>query len=313
MKTASALSDLIKSKPVPKEVPNKVISHSQFSMYNNCQYQWYLRYVQKLKPFSGSINTVFGTSMHEVVQKYLEIMYTKSIKKADELDLEGMLQIRLIENYAKERISNHDTDFTTQDEMTEFYEDGVAILRWFKTHRAQFFTSRGITLLGIEVPIMQPTDANPNVFITCYLDWVLHDETDDTIVIYDGKTSARGWKDDREKKDKVKLAQGRFYKEYFSRQFEIPQDKITVAFFIMKRKIWEQSEWPQPRISVFRPACGPSKMKEANFMLRQFIDECFTKEGEYNIDRIYTKSPGHACKYCPFSNDLSICDQKNNS
>lgn len=309
-KSPVLLSEIIKSKPVPTEVQQKVVSFSQFSTYSQCQYQWYLRYVQKIKPFSSTINTVFGTAMHEVLQEYLRVMYSISIKKADEIDLESMLQERLSETYLKEKESNNGEDFSSQEEMIEFYEDGIAILKWFKAHRAAFFTTKGYTLLGIEIPIMQPTDANPKVYITCFLDWVIYDEEDKTILIFDGKTSRNGWKDNKEKKDKVKIAQGLFYKRYFSKQYEVPEEDITIAFFIMRRKVWEQADWPTPRISVFRPACGVSKVKEANNMLAQFINEAFTPEGKYNVSREWPKNPGDSCKYCPFNSNLELCDMK---
>jgi hypothetical protein len=309
-KTPSALADIIKSIPVPTEVTQKVISHSQFSTYSKCAYHWKLRYIDKIKLFSGDINACFGTSMHEVFQEYLKVMYTISAKKADSINLEDLLFERLMFNYAKEREDNKGQDFSSQEELDEFYEDGVAILRWFKAHRLTFFSIKGMKLIGIEIPLMVPTDANPNVFLNGFLDLVFYDEDRGNIIIYDIKTSTRGWKDNKEKKDKIKLAQVLWYKRYFAKQYEIPEDDIEVVFLIVKRKIWENCDYPQPRASVYRPACGTAKVREANHSMAQFINECFTPEGQYNIDRDYPKNPGYSCTYCPFKNDSSLCDQK---
>lgn len=310
IKTSLALSDLIKSKPVPDEVENKVISHSQFTVYNSCPHQWRLRYINKIKPFSGSIHTVFGTSMHETLQEFLKIMYEVSAKAAEAMDMETYLQERFAFNYAKEREANDGIDFSSLEEIQEFFEDGVAILRWFVTRRSEFFSVRGMKLLGIEVHIMQPTDANPNVFVTQFLDFILYDEDTQKIIIYDIKTSTRGWKADKEQKDKTKIGQLLMYKKYFAKQYEVPLDDIEIVFFILKQKIWEKSDWPQPRIQVFRPAHGTAKINEASFAMQKFVQECFTPDGQYNEERSYSKSPGYACKYCPFNSDFDLCDQR---
>ena len=309
-KTPSALSDIIKSKPVPDEVPFKTISHSQFSVYNSCPHHWRLRYINKIKPFTGSINTVFGTAMHETLQEFLRIMYSESAKAAESMDLETYLQERFAFNYAKEREANSGNDFSSLEEIQEFFEDGVAILRWFVNRRAEFFSVRGMKLLGIEIHVMQPTDANPNVFLTGFLDIVFFDEDTKKVIIYDIKTSRMGWKSDREQKDKAKVAQILLYKKYFSKQYEINPEDIEVVFFILKRKIWANSDFPIPRIQVFRPAHGSAKMREADFMLKKFVDECFTPDGQYNEERDYPKIPGKSCTYCPFRFDLSLCDQR---
>ena len=38
---------------------------------------WKLNYVDKLGTYTDSIHTMFGTSMHEVIQDYLEMMYNQ--------------------------------------------------------------------------------------------------------------------------------------------------------------------------------------------------------------------------------------------
>lgn len=310
-KSLSSLSEIIKSMPVPEKVENKTISHSQYTIYKACPHQWQLRYVQKIRPFSGSIHTVFGTAMHETLQEYFRVMYTVSIKAADDIDMEELLMTRFLFNYEKEIISNEGIHFSTEEEFLEFYNDGLLIIHWLKGHRAKFFSTRGYQLLGIEIPIMQPTDVNPKIYIKCFLDMVLGDTDLKKIIIYDFKTSTRGWKDDREKKDPKKIAQILWYKKYFAKQYEVSEDDIEVVFFILKRKIWEQAEFPQPRVQVFRPAAGVQKMKAAEYEMQKFVEECFTPEGEYNTERDYPKTPSTwSCKYCPFLNDDNLCDKQ---
>ena len=58
----------------------KSISYSQFALWEQCPYSWKLQYVDKALPFTDNIYTLFGTSMHEVLQEYLKVMYSKSIQ-----------------------------------------------------------------------------------------------------------------------------------------------------------------------------------------------------------------------------------------
>ena len=68
------------------------ICYSQISMFNECPLRWKLNYIDNLSISESSIHLIFGTAMHEVLQTYLEVMYNDSIKNADLLNLEEMLQ-----------------------------------------------------------------------------------------------------------------------------------------------------------------------------------------------------------------------------
>ena len=110
------------------------ISYSQLSMYNECPLRWKLNYIDKLRISESSIHLIFGTAMHEVIQTYLEVMYNDTAKNADLLDLNEMLKDKLIEqfNIAKERDGKAPC---TKEEIQEFFEDGVEILKFVKSKK----------------------------------------------------------------------------------------------------------------------------------------------------------------------------------
>ena len=54
-------------------------------------YYFFLQYKDKIKRFSSSIHTVFGTAIHEVIQHYLDVMYETSGAEADRIDLEDRM------------------------------------------------------------------------------------------------------------------------------------------------------------------------------------------------------------------------------
>jgi hypothetical protein len=64
----------------------KMISYSQFSMYNECPKKWSLQYVEGHKQFTSTIHTVFGTALHEVIQHYLTVMYEQNGVQADKIN-----------------------------------------------------------------------------------------------------------------------------------------------------------------------------------------------------------------------------------
>ena len=53
------------------------------------------------------------------------------------------------------------------------------------------------------------------------------------------------------------------YKYFFSKQFDIPIENIDIQFFIVKRKIWEESEYPMKRVQEFAPPSGKNKTNKA--------------------------------------------------
>jgi len=292
----------------PKEVDYRyqsTVSYSQYSMWRRCPHQWALAYLKGLAPYTASIHTIFGTAVHETMQHYLQVMYDQSGAAADREDIVGLFNERFKSIY-KSEFEKTKQHFSNPDEMREFYEDGVNILEWFKKHRSQFFTTRNVVLLGIEMPLM--VGLSKNLYLKGYIDFVLYDKDLDKVYIYDIKTSRSGW-NDKAKKDDIKLAQILLYKEYFAKQYNIDVDKIEVEFFILKRKIWENDSFTIPYISSFKPPSGKIKRKQAAEKFSAFLTECFDSEGKM-INKEYNKIVSKdSCTYCPFNNNKELCDK----
>jgi hypothetical protein len=283
----------------------KSVSYSQYSLWASCPHKWYLTYVENKQPYQASIHTVFGTAFHETLQSYITTMYNESGAAADKMDLETLFQERFREVYAKEYQASG-AHFTDAAEMSEFFDDGIAILRWLKTRRNKIFTIRKMKLLGIELPLL--LKLSNNIYYKAFIDFALYDEDLNKVYIYDIKTSTRGWSDN-EKRDDQKTAQVLLYKEYFARQFGWDVEQIEVEFFIVKRKIYEQAEYPIPRLQSFRPASGKNKRKQAIDNFEAFIKDCFDEVGKPQI-KSYLKNVGEkSCKWCPYKDNQELCDK----
>ena len=287
----------------------KAVSYSQYSIYRQCQYQWYLSYIMKESSFKPSIYLVYGTAMHETIQTYLQTMYDKSIKAADEIDLNKLLEDRLVANYKESIVDNKNEHFSTKEELKEFLADGQLTLDWFKKNRGKYFSKKNTELIGIEIPILQPVlEDIPNVLMNGSIDFIIYDKILEKYTIYDIKTSTKGWTD-YEKKDQTKLNQILLYKRFYSKVMNVPEDKVDVMFFIVKRKVFSHPDYPTYRIQEFIPANGKRKVQEAIDDLSSFIRECFTPNAKYNSDRVYVKNT-NSCKFCPYTNKPDLCDKK---
>ena len=284
------------------------VSYSQYNLWSQCPFRWKLLYIDGLREFTDSIHTMFGTSMHEVLQFYLHIMYTQSIKEADSIDVEDLLRQRMQHHYERIMKENGGEVFCTENDMVEFFQDGCDILDWFKRRRAQYFSKKGYELVGIETELNYKMKGN--VVFKGYIDLVVHDTIRDKYIVYDIKTSTKGW-NKYQKKDKNKTDQLLLYKQFYSAQMDIPIEKIEVEFFIVKRKLWENVDFPQKRVQKVIPASGKPSINRVLTNLNNFLEECFDENGEYLKDTIYRKEPSQKhCRYCEFKNKKELCDRK---
>ena len=271
----------------------KKISYSQYSLWKQCPYQWKIQYVDGIRDYTDSIHTMFGTSMHEVIQTFLTVMYNDTAKLAEQLPLEDMLLTRMKRNFEEIVKANGGEMFCEEKDMVEFYGHGVQILDFLKKKRAQYFSKKGYELLGIEVPLNY--ELPNNLKFVGFIDIVIRDTVRDVIKIYDIKTSTMGWnkwmKADSNKTDQLLL-----YKQFYSKQFNHPVDKIEVEYFIVKRKLYEKADFPQKRVQKFVPANGKPSMNKMVTRFKEFLDATYDEDGNVK-DVEYEKCVGKCKAY----------------
>ena len=274
-------------------------------MWAQCPHRWKTAYIDGKREFSDNIHTLFGTSMHEVIQAFLTVMYEDTAKAAEALPLEEMLRTRMKRNFEDILKNNGGEMFCTEKDMVEFYMHGVEILKFIRKKRAQYFSKKGYELVGIEVPLEY--DLPNNIKFIGYIDIVIRDTVRDVIKIYDIKTSTMGW-NKYMKADKNKTDQLLLYKQFYSKQFNHPMDRIEVEYFIVKRKLYENLDFPQKRVQKFTPANGKPSINQVVKRLDEFMTESFNSDGEYNTEHIYRKEPSKKnCRFCDF-NQTEFCD-----
>ena len=285
------------------------VSYSQYTMYANCPHQWKLNYMDGNRTFDPSLHLVFGTAMHETLQSWLDVLYNKSPKEATQLDLGKMLYDGMVSEYKVMR-EQTGVDFSTPSQMEEFLEDGIEILNFITKNRIDYFNTRQLRLVAIELPIYSKAIESHNVHMMGFLDLVFEDTYQNKLVIWDIKTSTRGW-GNWDKENKLKTSQMVIYKKYFAEQYNVPIENIDVRYFIVKRKVPDNPPYPimKSRIQKFEPSSGKVTQNKMVKNVRAFIEDVFVEKTHiYNTDKTYEKlASKKSCRWCPFLN-TEHCD-----
>jgi len=250
----------------------------------------------------------FGTALHEVLQHYLDVMYETSGAAADRIDIEELFEDTLRKCYAEDYKKNKNQHFSSPTELREFFEDGKEILNFIRKKRSAYFSKKGWYLVGCEVPIVMAPNLRLNrVKYMGYLDVVMYHEPTNTFKIIDIKTSTKGW-NKWNKKDESKQFQLILYKYFFSKQYNIPLENIEIEFFIVRRKVYVDGDYPQKRVQQFIPASGKVKLNKATTNLNEFISKAFNLDGSYK-DTIFGANPSKwNCTFCPYKENTELCN-----
>ena len=287
-----------------------MISFSQFNMYQQCPHRWKLRYVDKQKFDQPSIHLVFGTAMHEVIQKYLSVMFEQTAKEADRIAMEDQLRVEMIialEEQAKQ-FKVPIEEWTTPEELTEFLADGTAILEYLRKNRRKYYSKRTEALVGVEVPMYIRVLESHNVYFMGFIDFLTELTKVGKLKITDFKTSTRGWQD-RDKKD-PKIEQLRLYKALYARDNKIELNDIEIEYLILKRKLNEYNMFPQKRLQQFVPSSGKPTCNKSMKALESFVEAAFETNGKMKKDPLPATQGenGYNCNFCPYKDMHNLCD-----
>jgi hypothetical protein len=243
--------------------------------------------------------------MHETIQLYIETLYKKSVKEADEHDLKEVFEVTFNREIEKTKIK------IEPDDYKEFLIDGNNIIDTFSnvTNRIKYFPSGKYEFIAIEDEIIM--SIKNDVEFIGYIDLVLKEKTTGRYKIIDIKTSTQGW-NHYQRENEAKVAQILLYKAFFSRKYDVNIDMIDVEFFILRRKLWKNYSFPQSRIQTFIPKNDQKSVARALNLFAEFVTESFTPQGKFvEDDKVYLKNPGKGkknCRWCPHKG--KNCDAK---
>lgn len=280
----------------------KRVSYSQYKTWVECPYRWKLKYIDGLDSFDQSIYTIFGTSIHRVIQDWLEQDLYGGVAGACSMDLSEKFKSILIEEAAPHmkvvNESGEQTFLFSREELEEFYGQGLEIISYVQQNQEKLFPTKDVKLFAIEHELK--ADVNDHVYFIGYIDIVTHNEVTGEYFLYDLKTSTRGW-NKYMKQDKTKTDQLLLYKIFFAKELGVPDYKVHIGYLIMKRQLYKSS-YPNPRVTEFAPANGPPSLKRAWSGFNNFTDLVFSDEGSYISEQKATPSKS-SCRFCSFGKD----------
>lgn len=282
------------------------ISYSQYSMWANCPKAWQLKYIDGHRIDDTSIHTVFGTAMHEVIQEWLDVLYNHSETKAKTVYLHDGLKEKLLtlfKQYTTEDSEGNKTFLADKKTLMEFYQHGCDILTYVQTNYKKLFPTANTKLFAIEYEL--DIEVRPGVQYVGYIDIVTHNTATNKFVLYDLKTSSRGWTQ-AQKSDPIKINQLLLYKRFFAQKLGIEEKSITVEFIILKRTISESADFVIPRVSKFEPSNGPPTMRKMWDSFSNFVNTAFDESGSYITEQLATPSK-EACRWCKFRDRKDLC------
>lgn len=284
------------------------VSFSQYSMWSSCPHQYKLAYIDDLRESSSNIHSVFGSAMHETLQEYLSRCLRISKSQADKnMNTKEFLKEKMREFFVKES-NDGQNPICSKEELVEFLEDGYAILDYFQKSKNfnNFFSLKDDELIAIEQPIN--TKILENVNFLGFIDFIVRNKKTGRYRITDFKTSTKGWSK-YQKADPVKNSQILLYKKFYAELLGISQDLIDVEFIILKRKLYENTDFVVPRISKHVPASGKPSVNKAWKGFSDFVESVFDADGNYRTDVEYPKNPTKLCDWCEFK-QRGLCSGK---
>ena len=285
---------------------NKV-SYSQYTTWANCPHSWKLKYVDGHKFDDASINTVFGTAMHESIQNWLDTLYNKSESLAKTVYLHDTFKDRLLELFKENTsVATNGEKIFLADKKTlmEFYEQGCLILTYIQNNYRKIFPTANTKLFAIEYELN--AEIKNGVKYVGFIDIVTHNTATNKYVLYDLKTSRSGWTQDQ-KSDPNKVGQLLLYKKFFADQMNISEDSISVEFVILKRYVAENTQFHIPRVSKFEPPNKTPSLRKNWERFQKFIDTAFDDNGTHIPEQVATPSKD-ACKWCVYKDKPDLCN-----
>ncbi len=290
----------------------KIVSHSQYYLWHDCPLKWKGLYIDKVVPREATIHTVYGLAMHTTVQDWLDIVFNGSTLIARTISLRDTFKDNLFKEFEKTVTNDNGVKTFVCDKPTliDFYKGGCEALEWLQENLEKFYSTLEWKLIDIELPLR--INVRLNIDYRGYLDIVLQHKITNAIKIIDLKATKNGW-GKWQKKNKAKVDQLLIYKRYYSEQYNVPENDISVEFHILRREIWEGCDWPIPRVSRFIPSQKKPSMNKTMARFESFLDGAFDEEGNYRIDNLPATPSKDSCIFCPFNKEndpsQSYCKQ----
>jgi hypothetical protein len=227
------------------------ISFSELKVWNDCAYKHKLQYIDKVKVFSSTEYTAFGTAIHETCEKSL-LREISEDQHADYFESKFKQEIKLIQEQTQvdEKIVS---DMVVQGKaiLSELYKSIAAYLGDYE-------------VVSTEIPLYERIqNLDFDYDFKGFIDLVLK-TPDGKVHVIDWKTCSWGW-DMKKKSDPMVTYQLTYYKNFYAQKFNVDPKMIETHFALLKRTA------KKDRVEFFRVSSGTKKTENANNLLTKAI------------------------------------------
>lgn len=284
-----------------KDVTSR-ISYSKIATYCQCPHRWKLQYVSKINVGKQSIEFIYGTAVHEVIQQFLTKYYSEYTLSYIQQNKQKLITVYtdfLVQRFMSNLQEKKKADATlivTDDEVSIHLQYAIKLLQQFIPTCHKYFPKLNTQLVGIQVQLTYPLDCG--VPFTGFIDVLIKNKKTGLYTIYDLKTSRMGWKD-RQKKDEMKRLQLLLYKHFLSKQLDIQIDNIDIQFLILKKIIYEKSQYKISRLQKFIPPSAKGTLNKSIIFFNDTIQKMEWMSN--NPDESQSMKNINNCKYCPYN------------
>lgn len=266
------------------------ISFSEFSKYQECGHRHLIQKYLSLVEDEISIHLIFGNSVHRAIELGIKEL----------LDVEERVIMFKKEFY--QEMHNKMSEHPDMVNFEDFNKQGENIIRYLSTEAI----IKKYEIIGVEYVLYEPLFG---IFhFKGFIDLIVRDRITGKYVIIDWKTSGEEWDVNKKKKDKIFMAQMRFYKYFFARKNNIPLDQIDCKYIVLNRLI--NKKLPQLGFGKLQPVEIYSDFSDIESSLI-LIAETMKK---IHIDNYFTKAKLNDkkgnCYFCPFKNNIKYCNSQ---
>ena len=223
------------------------ISFSELKIWNECPYKHKLQYIDKVKVFTSTEFTCFGTAIHDTCENSLLKVITEEQhheyfekKFKEELKvLEGQVDI--------DQVLIQDMVLQGKAILSELYESLNKYLDGYEVIATEFPLFEPIQNLGFDYDFKG------------YIDLILK-TPDGKYHIIDWKSCSWGWSADK-RSDPMVNYQLTYYKYFYAQKLNIDPKMIETHFALLKRTA------KKDRVEFFRVTSGTKKTENAISLL----------------------------------------------
>lgn len=253
-------------------------------LFETCEWRWKIEQLQKQRQPVYGENLLFGTVVHETIEKYLS-------RKPEIASLEGakeFLTKRMTEQLTEEREHMPDADLEKMIASGHLIMDNIGKCKELNE----------MAVVSNELELMEPItrDDGLDIKFKGFIDIVLSGKDargKQILYIADFKTSARGW--NKDKRRDVSLQRQLFlYKHFFCKKMDLDPKLVRTAFIILKKNAWKKND--DNIVEFLKVSAGPVVVERAIRHLETTIDRMVS--GRYKKNRSECKNKwGDTCPH----------------